>query len=336
MSFSLFISKVKFRLWITIVECTQGKRIYPRLYKSYWHYKFSRNKGTTVNTTCYFAAQPNPGAGIGHQMANWIAGYWFAKQFGLKFAHIPFSTQKWEEFLGFGEGDAKVSELIKLGYKLRKLPLFDEYHQQEVSLINSIIQSYAGKKVVFVVEQDQFYKDQFGIKDDIKRKFNQAAARRNDRIAYDPTHFNIAVHVRRTVIIDGKVTEEDESARALRWLSNDYYEKVLKQVLENIKVTKPIDIYLFSTGKPEEFAEFSKYGNIRFCSDMDEYTSFLHLIRADLLITSKSSFSYKPALMNDAIKVCPRNFWHGYPDDRKWVLVENNGTFDANKLIQAL
>ena len=44
------------------------------------------------------------------------------------------------------------------------------------------------------------------------------------------------------------------------------------------------------------------------CSDMDEYMSFAHLIYADLLITSKSSFSYKPALMNTGIKVCPGNF----------------------------
>ena len=67
---------------------------------------------------------------------------------------------------------------------------------------------------------------------------------------------------------------------------------------------------------------------------MDEYTSFLHLIRADILITSKSSFSYKPALMNDAIKVCPRNFWHSYPSDKNWILVENDGSFDVTALNQ--
>jgi hypothetical protein len=289
-----------------------------------------------ANTTCYFAARPNPGAGIGHQLANWIAGYWFARQFGLKFAHIPFSTQKWEEFLGFGVGEKRMDELKKEGYKVRKLPLFDEDKPEEIKRVKAIIRSYAGKRIVFVAEQDQYYKDQFGVKDDIKRKFNEAPARRNDRIVYDPEHFNIAVHVRRTVVIDGKTIEEDEAVRALRWLSNDYYEKVLVQILENIKVSKPISIYLFSTGKPEEFAEFSKYGNVRFCSDMDEYTSFLHLIRADLLISSKSSFSYKPALMNDSIKVCPRNFWHSYPDDRKWILVENDGTFDVNKLNEAI
>jgi hypothetical protein len=327
--------KVKRRLWGKLVSYSRNKKFYPYLYRSYWHYKWFSNKNS-ANTSCYYTARPNPGAGIGHQLANWIAGYWFAKQFGLQFAHLPFSNQKWEDFLGFGEDEKKVSELKKEGYKVRKLPLFNEYNQQEVSLIKKIICSYAEKKIVFLAEQDQFYHDQFGVMDDIKRKFNRATAREQDKIVYEPSHFNIAVHVRRTVVIDGRITEENEEVRAKRWLNNDYYEKVLRQALGNIQVSKPLAVYLFSTGKPDEFTEFSKYGNVHFCSDMNEYTSFVHLIRADLLITSKSSFSYKPALMNEAVKICPRNFWHGYPDDKKWILAENDGTFDIKQLNQAL
>jgi len=331
MTYSQFVKKVSLRLWAMIVEYTHNRSFYPYLYRSYWHYKFSKSKENT-NTTCYFAARPNPGAGIGHQLANWIAGYWFAKQFKVKFAHIPFSTQKWEQFLGFGEDELKVSDLIKSGYKLRTLPLFDEYNLQQTTLIHAIIKSYAGEKIVLLAELDQNYEDQFGVKDDIKRKFNQSSARLNDKIIYDSLHFNIAVHVRRIVIIDGKIIDEDEAVQTMRWLSNDYYETVLKRALDHITVSRPISIYIFSTGKPEEFAEFSKYGDVRFCSDMDEYTSFLHLIRADLLITSKSSFSYKPALMNDGIRISPRNFWHGYPEDPKWILAENDGMFEVNKL----
>ena len=53
--------------------------------------------------------------------------------------------------------------------------------------------------------------------------------------------------------------------------------------------------------------------------------SFLHMVHADLLITSKSSFSYKPALLNRGIKVSPRNFWHGYPDSEDWVMADDEG-----------
>lgn len=331
MTISDFIFRSKRHLWKNLVKYFRTKKFYPYLYSSFWHYKLNKTN-SSQNTTCYFTARPNPGAGIGHQLANWIAGYWFSKQFGLEFAHIPFSTSKWDIFLGFGEDGVKVDELISKGYKAKKLPLFNENNKIEVNLIKAIIQSYSGTKVVFIAEQDQFYKNQYDVIADIKRKFNQATSRRNDQIIYDSTHFNIAVHVRRTVIIGEKVIFENDEIRAMRWLSNDYYEQVLMQVVENLRVTKPISIYIFSTGKADEFTEFSKYGDVHFCSDMDEYSSFLHLIRADLLITSKSSFSYKPALMNEAIKICPRNFWHGYPDTKDWILAENDGTFNSNSL----
>jgi len=331
MTVKIFFCKAKNKLWSKLVKYTVGTVLYPYIYNSYWHYLYHKNNTKTINTS-YFAARPNPGAGIGHQMANWITGYWFAQQFNLKFAHIPFSTPQWNSFLGFGEGEAKIDELLKEGYKTRKLPLFDENKIAEVEFIKAIIQSYSGKKVVFIAEQDQFYKNQYGVIEDIQRKFNQATSRKSDSIVYNSSHFNIAVHVRRTVVIGDKVILENDEARALRWLNNDYYEKVLKQVVENIHVSKPISIYLFSTGKAEEFLEFSKYGNVHFCSNMDEYATFLHLVRADLLITSKSSFSYKPALLNDAIKICPRNFWHSYPDTKDWILAENDGSFDVNCL----
>jgi hypothetical protein len=279
------------------------------------------NEKNNINTTCYYTARPNSGAGIGHQMANWIAGYWFAKQFGLKFAHLPFSNQKWDNFLGFGENEKQVNELIKEGYKIRKLPLFNEDNPQEFALVTKIIQSYSGKKIVFLAEQDQFYHDQFGVMDDIKSKFYNAKARKNDKLIYSKGTFNIAIHVRR-----GDIVAQNKNPNLLmRWIDNNYFINVLTNVLENLKIDQPIAIYLFSQGTPEDFQEFNHIQNLKFCLDMDAQASFLHMVYADLLITSKSSFSYKPALMNNAIKICPRNFWHGYPDGKDWILADDKG-----------
>jgi hypothetical protein len=329
MDISKFILKIKIRLWGKIVRYSRNKKIYPYLYRSYWHYKLFSPKNNT-NTTCYYTARPNPGAGIGHQLANWIAGYWFAKQFGLQFAHLPFSNQRWENFLGFGEGEKKVNELKNEGYKIRKLPLFNEYNQQEVSLIKEIILSYAGKKIVFLAEQDQGYHDQFGVMNDIKQKFHKALARKNDKLIYSSGNFNIAIHVRRGDITIGQKNKNPNLL--MRWQDNDYFTNVLDNVLAELKTDKPIAIYLFSQGTKEDFPDFNRFDNLHFCLDMDAQTSFLHLVYADLLITSKSSFSYKPALMNESVKICPQNFWHGYPIDKKWILAENDGTFDIEKL----
>tara|TARA_R110002126_G_scaffold286935_3_gene439238 strand:- start:14535 stop:15539 length:1005 start_codon:yes stop_codon:yes gene_type:complete len=326
---------IKRKIWQKIDSFSRKRSWYLWIFKSYWNYRFFKNNKTS-DTQNYITAIPNFYAGIGHQLANWNAGYWFSKQFELKYAHIPFSTKKWEEFLGFGENEMSFEELTRrMNYKTVRLPLFDETDAEKVLIIKGILNSYGSQNILFVLAQDQFYFEQFGVKEFIKNKFVNAASRQYDDLKYKSDNFNIAIHVRRTVIIDSKVIFEDEEVRKKRWLSNDYYERVLLRVLENLQSKKTIVIHIFSTAKADEFLEFSKYGEVVFCNDFNEYESFLHLVKADLLITSKSSFSYKPALISDGIKVCPENFWHGYPKDKDWILADNEGNFDV-KLLKEL
>ncbi|MEZ7505866.1 hypothetical protein [Flavobacterium sp. Arc2] len=321
--------KIKNRFYKEVVSFFRKTSFYPKIYKSYWHYLFSgKPKESTIHN--YYSAIPNPGAGIGHQMANWIAGYWFAGQFGLQFAHIPFSNEKWDSFLGFGEKEIHVDYLVSKGYKKVRLPLFDEYNEKEIALNKKIIASYSNQKVVFVAEQDQSYSNQFGVMDAIKQKFHTAPARKKEKIIFDSKSFNIAIHVRRGDIVIGQ--ENQNPNLLLRWQGNDYFENVLNAVIANIKTTKPVTIYLFSQGLETDFPQFSQFSNLHFCLDMNAQDSFLHMVNADLLITSKSSFSYKPALLSNGIKVCPNNFWHSYPVKTDWILVDDNGTFDCNKL----
>lgn len=320
------LNKIKNRLWNDIVCNFKNKKYYPQLYKSYWHYKCNQNNFSTSSIN-YYSAIPNPGAGIGHQMANWIAGYWFAQQFNLHFVHIPFSSAKWEYFLGFGEREDKIEELLNTGYIKVKLPLFDENNLAEVELQQKIIASYSNKKVVFVAEQDQFYKNQFGVIDSIQEKFYAATARNLDKLIYDQSHFNIAVHVRRGDIVVGQ--ENQNPNLLLRWQGNDYFVKVLENVLNSLETTKRISIYVFSQGIASDFPEFSQFKNLHFCLDVNAQDSFLNMVFADLLISSKSSFSYKPALLNKNIKVCPKEFWHGYPIAKDWIMANEDGTLNS-------
>lgn len=321
------IKKIKCRLWSEIVSIVRRSSFYPKIYSSFWYYRFSSSKNATA-TINYYAAQPNPGAGIGHQIANWIAGYWFAKQFNLQFAHIPFSTTKWENFLGFGENETTVASLLAQGYSKVKLPLFDEDNQNEVALQQKIIASYANQKVVFVAEQDQFYRDQFGVMEDIKQKFHNTPARKDDKLIFDTAFFNIAIHVRRGDIVIGQ--ENQNPNLLMRFQGNGYFEKVLRTVVETAPTEKPIAIYLFSQGEVKDFSEFAAFENLHFCLDMNAQDSFLHIVNADLLISSKSSFSYKSALLSNGIKICPKDFWHGYPDSEDWILADEKGNFQTS------
>lgn len=321
----VIIEKAMRKLRTHLVTVTKNSPFYLYIYQSYWHYLFySPKEGYNPTVELYYTARPNPGAGIGHQMANWIAGYWYAKQFELKFAHLPFSSKQWEDFLGFGINETTVKELKQRKYKVRKLPLFNAGNEKEIAINKKIIQSYSGEKVVFIAEQDQFYEEQHGVMKDIKRKFYSAPARKNDKLIYSKENFNIAIHVRRGDIM----ADPSNPNLAMRYLSNDYYKKALQQVIDSIKIDKPIHIYIFSQGIPQDYPEFAHYKNIHWCLDMSAQDSFLHMVYADLLITSKSSFSYKPALLSNGIKVCPKYFWHGYPDTEDWILCDNNGNLD--------
>ncbi len=226
--------------------------------------------------------------------------------------------------MGFGQNESQVATLRKQGWSVRRIPIFHEYELDTVELVKDILSTYSGKKVIFLCEQDQFYRNQYGVMQEIQEKFYSAPARKDDHLMFDSAHLNIAIHVRRGDIMSDPTNEN----LRMRYLSNDYFEKVLKQVVKMMseRQKKPIHIWFFSQGKPEDYPEFHHYENLHWCMDMGAKESFLHMVYADVLITSKSSFSYKPALLNRGIKVCPLNFWHGYPETEDWILCENDGT----------
>ena len=301
------------------------------LYPSWWHSKLFQLKRSSEKYDTYYSARPNPGAGIGHQMANWIAGYWYAKNFKLKFAHLPFSNSAipftestWESFLNFGANEASVKQLIQeKGYKLVRLPIFHEGNQFEISTIEKIIDSYRDEKVILIAEQDQFYRDQYGVMADIQSKFYSSEARKNETLVFNPDEYNIAVHVRRGDIVQH--AGKNNPNLTLRWLDNDYFVIAVETAIEYIKTDKKIHLYIFSQATKEELMDFKRFDRVTYCTEMSAQDSFLHMVYADALVTSKSSFSYKPALLNKGIKFCPADFWHGYPRNKDWILLDDKG-----------
>ena len=328
----VLINKIRSKIWYYIVSSTVKTPLYFALYRSFWYAYFFGNKGKRISELNYFAATPNRGAGIGHQLANWIAGYWYAEKLDLQFAHIPFSNSDWEHFLGFGENEQLAQELVEIsGFEKVKIPLFNESNDRDLYVIKKIIKAYSGKRVVFICEQDQPYIDQYGVMEKIRNKFFNSSARKTDQLIYSKGQFNIAIHVRRGDIVN---SNKNNPNLTMRWQDNSYFENVLSNVLSSIKISKPIAIYIFSQGDVDEFSNFNKFGNVVFCLDMNAKESFLHMVYADLLITSKSSFSYKPALLNKGIKVCPKDFWHSYPVTSDWILAEEDGSLPTLSLIK--
>jgi hypothetical protein len=325
-----FKRKIK-TLALNKIQNTPFRNIF---YLSYWHYKFSEDSLSSIQIkqTQYMCLQPNYGAGIGHQLANWNAGLYFAGYYNLKFANSPFSSSEWDSFLGFGEGEAQVDDLKKKKYKIVKLPRFDSENNNEISLIGKIINSYKAENILFSLESDQGYMRQFETAKILQNKFFSAKARDDDKLIYSATDFNIAIHIRRGDIVG--VKDDGSSLWETRWLDNQYYVNILKQVLTTIKSGKrKVEVYLFSQGKQSDFKEFEQFDNVNYCFDFNAINTFLHMCFADLLISSKSSFSYKPALISKGIKISPGVFWHGYPKTNDYILADNQGNFNVEQLL---
>ncbi|MCM1103075.1 MAG: hypothetical protein NC409_03120 [Clostridium sp.] len=277
----------------------------------------------------YLTAVPNRGAGIGHQMDGWMAGVIFAHCWGIGYAYSPFANRKWDAYLGFGEGMVTARSLLKeRNYRKVKLPYFDEQNPEEVEEIRGIVDSYAGGKVVFFLELDQFSGRQHEIGGYLRERFMGASARKADKPFYDPHFFNIAVHVRRGDIVDseGRIMEEYRQ----RWLSIEYYLAVLDTLTEILPKEK-VRIHIFSQGKRENFKEFDKYHHVVYCLDESEQDTFGNLAKSDLLVMGKSSFSYDAALIQDGIRIYPNSFWGTCPDSEQWIRLDDTGRMNREQ-----
>lgn len=304
----------------------EGSRI---IYPSYWHYRLYKRKKILLEDqkpTFFLTAEPNKGAGIGHQIDGWAAGYLWAKQWNIPYAYSSFPDENWDKMLGFGESMISSEELIrKRHYKKRRLPYFKYGKEEETREICDIIYSYAGKKVVFFLELDQFCDFQHEAGEDFRRLFMNAKARNTDPKIYQDDNLSIALHIRRGDIANeqGCVLEKHRQ----RWLDNVYYIKVVEQIMEMLPEAekKRIKIYLFSQGTIKDFQDFEIFENISYCLEYTAQDTFAALTKADILVTGKSSFSYNAALISSKIKICPENFWGKYPDGKEWILLDDTG-----------
>ena len=315
----LTFKKIPYRLWSYFALKTfRNTWIYDFLYKSYWHSIInSKIDNQKKNQKNYMSINVNPGAGIGHQIANYNAGIWYAKKFNLIHAHTPFPNKKWEKVLGFNFSSICSKKILDKNYKKVKLPSFKEKNLIEISKIKKIIRSYYNQKVIFFLETGQPYKNQYEVGPILQKKFFTSPQRKKDKIIYQKRNFNIAVHVR-----VGDILIEKKS-RMQRYLNIDYFVKAINKSLSIIKTKKKIIIHIFSWHYLKSFSKLNQFQNVQFYYNLNQYKTFLHFVYADLLITSKSSFSYKPGLISKGIKLCPKKFWHEYPKNKKdWILLD--------------
>jgi hypothetical protein len=119
-----------------------------------------------------------------------------------------------------------------------------------------------------------------------------------DLIYFNKNAINIAVHIRRGDVSKSQYPD--------RYLPTSYFKPIIDKLLLQFPGA---NVCIFTEITPENREEFNIFTNIKIISGGDVLITFEHLSKADILITSKSSFSYVAALYNGNT-VLYTNFWH--------------------------
>jgi hypothetical protein len=121
---------------------------------------------------------------------------------------------------------------------------------------------------------------------------------------------NVAVHIRRPNRHDNRIDGSDTP--------DAYYIYVMNHII-NSHPDKKILFHIYSQGDINHFKVYSDiFPNVVFHLNEDVCSTFTGLVGSDILVMSRSSFSYAAALIHDGIVYyCP--FWH--INSLKWLQI---------------
>ena len=134
---------------------------------------------------------------------------------------------------------------------------------------------------------------------------------------------NVCLHVRVDNNQDNGLVIPDVEI----YYKNDFKDLYFRNVINNLKKINPnLNILLFSQGDKENFSHFEEDFGVKLLLNVDIVESLYHLIFADILVTSNSSFSYCSHLFDQNKVVISRdNFFHSWYNTS--VLTNKEGNF---------
>jgi hypothetical protein len=134
----------------------------------------------------------------------------------------------------------------------------------------------------------------------------------------------VCAHLRR-----GLDVTRDNPETAHRYVDNDIMAKSIsmtQSVLRELGLASRVR--LFSLGDEKDFASLRDLG-FELCLNTKAIPTFQAFVEADVLITTKSSFSYAAAILNDGVKLYDR---FARAPMSHWIVRESDGGFDREQL----
>ncbi len=165
------------------------------------------------------------------------------------------------------------------------------------------------------------------VRQELQRKYRSNKYRSNkDRSNKPPREdgkLAVCVHIRRFNRHDNHNDYFMPGARMARTLG------AIEALLQAHRLEHTIRI--FSQGPVSEFPEFVRPG-VELVLDADPVRSLQEMIAADILVTSKGSFSYMAAVLCEGIVVCEPSM----PPQDGWIPCADDGAFDSAALARRL
>ncbi len=275
------------------------------------------------------------GAGSRALMTMFTIG--FCRRYGLEYRHTPFSglnhavgdqrawDEGWERFFNLGEGELPSSEVEGESFDLFELTFMEGPGGRDLT-------QYLHPPVPS--ERAQYYTDIRRIADEELRAAQRelfvetiraqlpefrARYRRNKPLAGQQP-FTIAVHIRR-----GDVGPDRQDM----WTGLDSFARTLRTVTAQLEQRGvAYRLLVFSQGKDADFAALHDHApDLRL--DTDPFDALAQLAAADVLVMSKSCFSYVAALLGEPVAIFEDCDFPAFPG---WIMRDEAGALDEAAL----
>lgn len=274
---------------------------------------FKKQKQT--NNEFYVEAQVNQFVGLGHMLGNILSSYAVAKRFNLKGIYISPEIENLLQEKFNTKLPTEIDGLIILrNKKIRKItiPRINLSTENGINLFKDLTSRITNSQCVIKLEKDQFVKELFLSKEYLKTLFQKHISEHHQ--SYINGQYKIGIHIRL-----GDITQKTKFKK--RVLNKNYYNKIIKILLRLESVLKPDRAeFIIFTDDPHNL-NLPKF-NYEIDQSTNAKEAFIKMSYCDILVCSRSSFSYKSALINKNVIIYPNDFWHSYPKDSRYISVD--------------
>jgi hypothetical protein len=264
--------------------------------------------------------------GAGAQAIAIMSTILFAHDLGLTYVHTPFGQiahntdndsdweYKWEKFLNLGKGEVFIDDVAKSGVEVIDLSELSKLSLYKPDTLYTVSQCH---------KYANFFPDRYStLTDTFKAKYLAS-----DKISYNlntsSEEINVAVHIRRGDI-------NSSGLNSIRYTDNEFISKIIYQIIENLsQLGLNACVNIYSQGKKENFGKLQNL-NVNFHLDQCVFTTFNSLVKADILVMSKSTLSYTAALLSEGIKIYDP-FYH--KPLKNWLSVNKNYCIEGEALM---